>query len=248
VVRNFLNRQGLWHHLQTSQEAGHAAAIREGDPVAEARSLFGLALADSNMGRYAQAQTRLGRARTIFRQTGEQEAEERTTISIAGVFDLQGEWLAALNQYEPLLALHPRGTDRTARARILIGVSWAKVQLGRYAEAKADTLEIIGMGAHLRPFWLADTWDTLGRAQFGLGDLDEAAGSYRRAVELYQHHGAPVSAAESLRRLGDLLERAGRRPEAGQMYRQALVLAGQAGGPQAARLSAELSSVLAQHR
>jgi hypothetical protein len=46
LVRDYLNRYGLWHHLQTSQLTGLAAAARGGEPTIEARVLWGLALAE----------------------------------------------------------------------------------------------------------------------------------------------------------------------------------------------------------
>jgi DNA-binding SARP family transcriptional activator/tetratricopeptide (TPR) repeat protein len=245
VVRHYLNRQGLWHHMQASQTAGLAAAIRGGEPAAEARARWGAALAASNMGSYAEAHDHLRHAAALFERIGDRDGAERTSIFTAGVLDLQGRWQAALEQYRPLLALHPPGTDPTARARILIGVTWANTQLGRFAEAIADALEVIGMAAHLHPFRVADTWDTVGRAQAGLGDVDEATNSYRRAVDLYLEHKAPVWAAQSLRHLGDALAAADRGPEAEKAYREALALIEDTAGPQAMRLGAELERLLA---
>jgi DNA-binding SARP family transcriptional activator/tetratricopeptide (TPR) repeat protein len=246
VVRDYLNRQGLWHHMQASQTAGLAAAIRGREPAAEARARWGAALAASNMGSYAEAHDHLRHASALFERIGDRDGAERTSIFIAGVLDLQGRWQAALDQYRPLLALHPPGTDPTARARILIGVTWANTQLGRFAEAIADALEVIGTAAHLHPFRVADTWDTVGRAQAGLGDVDEATNSYRRAVDLYVEHQAPVWAAQSLRHLGDALGAAARGSEAEKAYREALALVDNTAGPQAIRLGADLERLLSK--
>jgi tetratricopeptide (TPR) repeat protein len=123
-------------------------------------------------------------------------------------------------------------------------MSWTKAQLGRYAEAVADAREVIDSAPQVSPFRLADTWDTLGYAQIGLGEVDQAAGSYHRAVDLYLQHGAPVWAAESLRRLGDVFQRAGREAEAEAAYRRAAGFVEKATGPQAAHLSADLEKIL----
>ncbi|GAA2902320.1 AfsR/SARP family transcriptional regulator [Actinoplanes cyaneus] len=244
VVRDYLNRQGLWHHVQMSQSAGLAAAIRGGQPAAEARARWGVAFAASNMGSYEEAHVQLRHALALYEQLGDRDGVERTRLFTAGVLDLQGRWQEALEQFRALLALHPPGSDPTARARILIGVSWSNTELGRFAEAITDAREVIGMGAELHPFRVADTWDTIGRAQAGLGDLDEATDSYRRAVDLYLEHKAPVWAAQSLRHLGDALGAADRVPEAEKAYREALTLVDNTAGPQAAQLGAELELLL----
>ncbi|MFI1995886.1 BTAD domain-containing putative transcriptional regulator [Actinoplanes sp. NPDC020271] len=245
VVRDYLNRQGLWHHMQTSQATGLAAAIRNGDPAAEAQARWGAAFAVSNMGSYEEAHEHLRHARALFEEIGDADGMERTSIFIAGVLDLQGRWQEALDQFRALLALHPPGSDPTARARILIGVSWANTQLGRFAEAITDAREVVGMAADLHPFRVADTWDTIGRAQAGLGDIDEATASYHRAVDIYLERKAPVWAAQSLRHLGDALRDAGRGPEAEKTYREALALIDSTPGTQATRLTAEIESILA---
>jgi tetratricopeptide (TPR) repeat protein len=240
VLRGYLNRQGLWHHFQASQEAGHAAAVRCGEPAAEGRTLRGLALAYSNMGRYPEAHARLRRALAIFQSGGDHDAVAQTRSHIAFVFSEQGDWAAALEQYRLLLALCPPGADPARRAAALNAVSWANAKLGRYADAVAGAEEAISLAADVGPSRMADTWDTLGYAQFGLGDIDEGVNSYRRAIEIYRGHGFPIPTAACLRSFGTMLCRAGRTAEAREAYRQAMSLVAEVPGTQASRLRTEL--------
>ncbi|GAA2555080.1 BTAD domain-containing putative transcriptional regulator [Winogradskya consettensis] len=245
VIRDYLNRQGLWHHLQTSQEAGHAAAVRGGEPVAQARSMWGLAIAESKLGRYPQAHIWLRCALSIFETAGDREAVVRTHVLTAFALSEQGDWAAALDHYRLTLALSGPGADPAERAGALNATSWANAKLGRYADAVADARAALAMAPHLNPTRLAAIWDTLGHAHFGGGETAEGEHSYRRAVELYRRNGAPVLAAESLQSFATMLERAGRGGEAPGVYREALSLVAEAAGPHAAQLRAELSRALA---
>ncbi|MFI1995915.1 BTAD domain-containing putative transcriptional regulator [Actinoplanes sp. NPDC020271] len=244
VVRAYLSRQGLWHQLRTSQKTGYAAAVQAGNPAAEARALWGLAETDALMGRYPEALTRLRDARQIFARIGDTTSAEMTMIWMTGVYDQQGDWNAILEVTGPLLATYPPGRDVTLRARLLIAASWAEAHLGRYAEAITDAREVIASAADLNPYWVADTWDTLGLAWAGLGEIGRAVDSYHQAVDIYRRHDAPVSAAESLRRLGDAHTRAGRAVDAEESYRQALALIAEVDGPRAALLAASLRHIL----
>ncbi|GAA2533300.1 AfsR/SARP family transcriptional regulator [Winogradskya humida] len=245
VIRDYLNRQGLWHLLQTSQEAGYAAAVRGGEPRAEARTMWGLAIVESKLGRYPQAHVWLRRALAVFEESGDREAVVRTHVLTAFALSEQGDWAAALDHYRLTLALSGTGTHPAERAGALNAAAWASAKLGRYADAVADARTALELAAHLSPSRLAATWDTLGYACFGLGDAVEGAKSYRRAIELYRRHGAPALAAESLRSFASMLDRAGRSNEADEAYWEALTLVAGADGPHAAQLRAEISRTLA---
>jgi tetratricopeptide (TPR) repeat protein len=248
VVRDYLNRQGLWHHLQSSQRTGHAAAAH-GEPADRARTLWGLALAETTMGRYPEAHTHLTRALAIFERSGDPKAVEETHRRIGHVLVEQGDFEGSLEQCQHLLALHPPGgREPSRRACALNEMGWAKARLGRFAEAIDDAREALGLALHTPPFQLGDTWDTLGYAQSGLGRVDEAADSYRCAIGIYRSHGAPVQAARSLRSLGEAFEQAGRIREADTTYQQALALVARTDGPQAVRLGQEMNRVLARIR
>ncbi|MDH6523032.1 DNA-binding SARP family transcriptional activator/Flp pilus assembly protein TadD [Streptomyces sp. SAI-135] len=246
LLRDHLNRQGMWHHLQVSQQTGVAAAVRSGDPAAEGRALWGLALADANMGRHQEACGHLHRALAIFTETGAREDAAATRSRIGYLLTEQGDHVAALEHAHETLALYPPGTDPARRAGALNSVSWLYAQLGQLEEAADHVRQALALDVHLSPYALADTWDTLGFIQARQERIDDAADSYRRAAAIYRRHGAHFREAGTLRALGDAYQRAGRARQAQDVYRQALERVSTTDDPGASRLGAELARLLAR--
>ncbi|MGW6796602.1 BTAD domain-containing putative transcriptional regulator [Streptomyces chartreusis] len=245
LLRDYLNRQGMWHHLQVSQQTGLAAAVRSGDPAAEGRALWGLALADANMGRHEAAYARLRRALAIFTQTGTPEDVAATRARIGYLLTEQGDHAAALEQAHETLALYPPASDPSRRAGALNSVSWLYAQLGRLEDAADHARQALALDTHLSPYALADTWDTLGFIRSRQERVDDAADSYRRAAEIYRRHGARFREAGTLRALGDAYRRAGHARQAEDVYRQALERVAATDDPGASQLGAELTRLLA---
>lgn len=244
VTRDYFNRHGLWHHLQVSQNQGLAAAMRSGDAVVQGHSLWGVALADCNMGRHAEAERQLHRALGIFTAAGDRADVATTRHRIAYVLAESGDFTGALGHALRLLDSYPSGTEPERRASALNLVSDQCVRLGRFDEAIAHAREALSLAGSQGPFWHADTWETLAAAQAGLGDSTAAEVSYRRSVALYVDQSAGFPAARTLRTLGDALQRAGQHGPASQAYREAREALSTSDDPRAAQLDAELASLL----
>jgi DNA-binding SARP family transcriptional activator/tetratricopeptide (TPR) repeat protein len=244
ALRDYLNRHGLWHHLHVSQGRGLAAAERSGDPVAQGHSLWGVALAESNLGRHAAAERHLRRALDIFTAAGDDQQTAITDYRIAYVLSNAGDFENALEHGLRMLDARPRGADPAHRARVLNLVSDHCVQLGRFAEAAGYAREALDLAGDHGGFWRADTWDTLAAAQSGLGDNEAAEVSYRRSVALYREQGADFLAASTLRASGDAWRRAGHDDRARAAYREARDLLPASDDPRAPRLDAELVRLL----
>ncbi|MFG1608390.1 BTAD domain-containing putative transcriptional regulator [Actinoplanes sp. NPDC049265] len=245
ALRDYLNRHGLWHHLQVSQNRGLAAAERSADPVAQGHSLWGVALAESNLGRHAAAEQHLRRALDIFTAIGDHQQTAVTDYRIAYVLSNAGEFEDALAHGLRMLDARPPGAGTAHRARVLNLVSDHCVQLGRFAEAAGYAREALDLAGDHGPFWRADTWETLAAAQSGLGDNEAAEASYRRSVALYRELGADFLAATTLRASGDAWRRAGRDDRARTAYREARELLPACEDPRAPNLDAELVRRLA---
>ncbi|MFJ9027655.1 tetratricopeptide repeat protein [Streptomyces sp. NPDC102274] len=243
ALRDFFSRHGLWHHLQTSQQLGLAAARRLGDPLAEAHSRRGLALMESNLGRYSAAREQLRRAAEAFEAAGAREFLAETYRFEIWVLDCAGEHEPQLDLAERLLDMYPPGTDASHRASTLNSVSWSEVRLGRFGPALAHAEAALALGDGLGPYSLADTWHTLGSAQAGLGDHEAAERSFTHSAEIYLRLGAHASAAVALRALGDMHGDAGRHDRADAAYRRALAVAvaGETDDPRAAAISRGLA-------
>lgn len=245
LLRDHLNRQGMWHHLQVSQQTGWTAAVRSGDPAAEGRALWGLALADANMGRHQAACAHLHRALAIFTETGAQEDVAATRARIGYLLTEQGDHATALEHAHETLARCPPGTDPARRAGALNAVGWLYARLGRLEDAADHARQALALDTHLSPYALADTWDTLGFIQSRQGLVDDAADSYQRAAGIYRRHGALFREAGTLRALGGAYQRAGRARQAERVYRQALERVATNHNPGASQLSMELTQLLA---
>jgi DNA-binding SARP family transcriptional activator/Flp pilus assembly protein TadD len=244
VVRDYLNRHGFWHDLKTTQLTGLAAATRSGQPTDEARVLWGLALAELNLRRFPAAHAHLRRSLALFTAAGDQVSSGITRRRIVYLLIEQGDLAAALEQAQFELALCSPGTDPAWLADTLNTVSWICVQLGRFDEAASHAHQAIALAPHLRPYAVADIYDTLGFAQAGQGALDDAEKSYRHAADIYHQHGASLLEAQTRRALGDAWQRAGRTTDARRAYRQALELITDSDNPRAARIKADLNRLL----
>ncbi|MEV8504923.1 BTAD domain-containing putative transcriptional regulator [Actinoplanes sp. NPDC051475] len=222
LLRDHLNQKGLWHQLQVSQQLGAAAAARCNDPVGEAYCLRGLAVMDVNMGRHETALARLRQALGVFLETGEKDAVADCRNQILAVLLDDGDKTGALDEALKALALYPPGSHPGRRAAALNTVSWAYATLERYEPALVHSQEATSLIDHLGPHGQAAVWDTLGYIQSRLGDCDGAEHSFGRAIELYQRFDAPFRHADTLVRLGQAYEAAGRIQTAEDTYRKAL--------------------------
>ncbi|GID30532.1 AfsR/SARP family transcriptional regulator [Paractinoplanes brasiliensis] len=234
LVRDYLNRHGLWHHLQASQSIAMAAAVRLGDSLAEAHCHGGLALVETNMGRYPAAYEHLERALALFAAAGDHLAVATTHHRMAWTLAQQERHAEALVQAQAALALLPADPER--RATVLNTISWLSAKMGRFADAVEHAHQALALADDMGPFGLADVWDTLGFAQSLADDHGGAEASYRRAIEIYRRHGAEFRAGDSWRSLGDA-RRAARDPAgADQAYREAIAIATTSDDPRAAGL------------
>ncbi|MFL4910000.1 BTAD domain-containing putative transcriptional regulator [Streptomyces sp. MMS24-I2-30] len=241
ALRDFFSRHGLWHHLQTSQHLGLAAARRLGDRLAEAHSRRGLALVESNMGRYSAAREQLREAAGAFEAAGAKEFLAETYRFEIWVLDRAAEHESQLKSAQDLLDLYPLASGARHRAWALNAVSWSQVRLGRFGPALEHAEAALALGDGLGPYSLADTLHTLGSAQAGLGDHEAAQRSFTRSADSYLRLGAHAHAVVALRALGDVHRDAGRRDLADAAYRRALAVAEETDDPRAAAISGELA-------
>ncbi|WP_432841811.1 BTAD domain-containing putative transcriptional regulator [Dactylosporangium sp. CA-092794] len=243
LMRDYLNRHGLWHHLQPSQVTDVAAAHR-GDPTIEAHTLWGLALSEASLGRYRAAQAHLCRALAIFTAAGDAESITSTRRRIVYLLTEQGDFVAALEQARVELAQCPAGADPDRRANALNTVSWLCARLGRFDEAVAHARQAVALARHLRPYLVADIWNTLGFTQAGMGAIDDAEESYRRAAGIYHQQGATFLEAQIWGALGEARRNAGRTGEGELAFRHALALVSVTYDPRAVHLGADLNRLL----
>jgi tetratricopeptide (TPR) repeat protein len=88
----------------------------------------------------------------------------------------------------------------------------------------------------------ADSWDSLGQASYQLGQYDEAAASYDRALSIFRELGQRYREAEALEHLGDTRQASGDRPGARHARQQALRVLEDLQRPDADLVRAKLGS------
>ena len=86
----------------------------------------------------------------------------------------------------------------------------------------------------------ADSWHSLGRAHHHLGQHDEAAASYDRALGIFRELGQHYREAEALDHLGDARHASGDRPGAREAWQQALRILDDLQRPDASQVRAKL--------
>lgn len=192
AVRDFLNRQGLWHQLVVVQRVALAAARRLGDRVAEAHVQRGIALMDANMGHFDSARQRILNAVATFEQTDHQLARADTLRQMSWLLNLAGDYAGSLTYARDSLDVYRTLGDPALQASALHAVGCAYIQLQRYPDALIYAQEALALAGGLGQYAQADAWHTLGYAQHHLGLYREARVSYEQAVDrcraLGMHH------------------------------------------------------------
>jgi tetratricopeptide (TPR) repeat protein len=90
-------------------------------------------------------------------------------------------------------------------------------------------------------------WDSVGYAEYHLGNLAEAVACYQRALGPYQETGDLFQEADTLTRLGDTHHAAGELAQAREAWQQALAILEDLQHPGADQVRAKLASTTNAH-
>ncbi len=155
----------------------------------------------------------------------------------------RGDLEGALDSYQAMLDLKPclQSYSRAARARWLRGDVDGAIVLMRLA---------VGAGSHRDPEPLAWSYAWLSTIELQNGELDAAARSVRRALELLPDYAPALLADARVRQhrgdrqgaLQQLRQAAGQRPEPEYLWALADALRAHGDAPEAARVEAELEA------
>lgn len=223
-------RRGGTPQLRHGLEASMAAAERLGDRrvLASHRYLLGAVLL--RIGRPVEAVPELEAARVLMAAEGDTVSEAITLFQLAEIRQYAGDPKGAVELLEQAIALLP--ADATAaRARVRTGLGQALVELGEYDEARAIASEVIEIARELDRQTERVCLDLLGRAAFGLGDVQTALDFAVQAVEVNRETRHPIFEAASLTDAAVALQHLGRTDEATARHAEALRILEAAGEP-----------------
>ncbi|GAA3056669.1 BTAD domain-containing putative transcriptional regulator [Pseudonocardia yunnanensis] len=202
ALRNCHDRQGHWHELAAAHRIAARSAAEISDTTGLAYALRGLARADTRLGRYDAAQSRLDRALALFEGLGDVCAIAYTLRQYAWLSDRRDDPETALAHATRARHLFRTITCTPGEAAATNAMGWYLVLLGKSDNAVGlcrDALELLRSTGER--FGQANAWESLGMAYHQLARFDEALASYRRAAEIYREFRAHDNEVETLIRL-----------------------------------------------
>ena len=131
--------------------------------------------------------------------------------------------------------------DQIGQAIALNGIGWDHTQLGDHQQAIAHCQEALQLCREVGDHTIAGaTLDTMGLAQFRLGQPADAIDCYHRAIGEYRRAGHRPGEGDSLARLGDAQHSTGDLNAAASSWRQALDILSDLRHPDAGAVRAKL--------
>ncbi len=230
----------------TAATAGHAAAVAEGDPSAQAATELGLADLHWFGGDPEQAIAGYARALALARQAGWIECQAAALANLGLLYRQSACWTDAIEHYTQALELNRQAGRLAGQAVSLANLGVVYWELGRLdaaAEQYAHALDLYRtIGSRVGE---ATTLANLGEVQHLLGRPDEALPILTTALAQHREMGDRGNEAETLRSLAALHRDAGRDALARELGEAALDIAQDTGHH---RLEADARNTLASIR
>ncbi|MFJ3673871.1 BTAD domain-containing putative transcriptional regulator [Streptomyces sp. NPDC090106] len=208
----YFHLRGLWREEEDVNRVALRAARSLQDRAAQGYAHRGLVVAMAGCGRLDEAAAHARQAIACFSEAGDTRATAESYGTLAWAADHQGDLRTALTAARKALALfrtlHTRGGDtrtQTAVAFSLNTVGWILIGLGRYEEALRHCQEALDLCVEVGDeVNSAIIWDSVGLAQYHLGQYGHAVTSLTASLALDQRNGgSPWLIAGTLMRLGD---------------------------------------------
>jgi DNA-binding SARP family transcriptional activator/tetratricopeptide (TPR) repeat protein len=222
ALDTYLYRRGHW----SDQVDAWRTALRVDPPLddstAQATALRRLARADTQLGRYADAEADLRQAHDLYLSTGDLAGQAHTHHAQGNLWQQRCQPAEALKHARHALTLFRAAGDPRGQAYALNSTGWSQARLGRYREAVADCQQALALFQTLGDRdGQALTWDSLGYAYHHDGRHSEAIDCYTHAQTLLRQLGDRYNEATALGHLGNAYERAGNLTAAVDAWQQA---------------------------
>jgi DNA-binding SARP family transcriptional activator len=241
TLTSYFDWQGHWRDQLRTTGAALPAAVRLGDPYAQAHMYRGLARAHTRLREYEAAQANYEHALDLYLTLGDLSGQADILNNLAGVFHYFGRDDLSLEYAQRALAIYTTIGDLIGQARCLNDIGYANALLGRYQEAVRHCRLALDRYRDLDdPHGEADAWDSLGYAYHNLGEHRQAIAAYQAALAAFEEFGDRANQAATLDHLGDSYEASGRLQAARDAWRRAYAIYDDLGFPDADRLRAKL--------
>lgn len=219
----FLNWDGYWTELVTSQEAALAASRRVGDHAGQAEAHRFLGLAHVRLGVVDEGTSHLAAVLELGRQLGSSTLQARAHLELGRVDNVRGRSSDALDHAEQALRLYQAAGYRAGQASTLNFAGWSCALLGRYQEALHHCEKALELHRELgNKSGEAATLDSLGYAHHELGNYAQAISYYQESIEAFGGADDAHHRAEAFNHLGDAHQRSGDAGAARHAWHQAL--------------------------
>jgi tetratricopeptide (TPR) repeat protein len=242
TLTNYLQRAGHWTDQLDVQGAALEAARRRGDRPGQAVAHRSLAGAYVRTTRYTEAARHLRLAITLYRKLGDDLSVAHVQMSLADVFDCQGDPGKALDAARQSHTLYRSAGHRIGEARAMVLVGYYLGRLGEHRRALATCEQALTLLCELGDrSGQAGTLASIGYAHDHLGHPEQAITCYHRARDLYHELGDRYYEADTLAKLGDAYIAVGDRTHARHAWQQAHEIMQELGHPDAMAIAARLS-------
>lgn len=219
----FLDRQGHWHDLLSTQQTALSAARRLADRDAEARAHRFIGNALCRLGRDAAATDHFQRALTLYVERGDLVGQARTHRALCWSAGQRGRDAEALHHSTCALELFRAAGHGSGEATALNAVGWYHAMLGDHRLALAHCEQALELHRQLGSRdGEASTLDSIGFIHYHLGDHQQAIYRYEQALAIHRELGDRNGELEALTHLGDAHHAADDQPAARVAWQQAL--------------------------
>lgn len=245
TLYNALLRQGYWHDLLATLQAGLAAAQRLQDSWALAHSHRRLAVALNELGSADRARDHFSHAIALYTELGDDANLGFVHVGLNRFHSRQGKHAEALLHARTAIELFATAGHHVGLAFTLNLAAWELALLGQYRQALEQAHQALPLlqgndDQHSQ----AATWDTIGYAYHHLGDHTAAIDAYRRSLNLFREVGDRYSESVTLDHLGDMHHERAEHQQAQHAWQQALNILHDLDHPDAGPIRLKLGSRL----
>jgi tetratricopeptide (TPR) repeat protein/transcriptional regulator with XRE-family HTH domain len=244
IMEPYLDRQGHWRDLATTQLTALAATERLGDRVGQAHVHRNIAHAWFWLGSPGDALAELSQALRVYQQLDDTVDQGRIHLDLTFIYDELGSFDQALDCARQALQLFQKAGDPRLVARALNAAGWCSAHLGRHSQALESCQQALELARQAGDIDLeALVRDSLGYIRHQLGNHAQAITCYQHALRIVRDTGEKYQQAQILQRLGDTWRGRGDLHAAYSAWQEALVILRDLGHHEAAQIQAKLASI-----
>jgi DNA-binding SARP family transcriptional activator/Tfp pilus assembly protein PilF len=228
----YLDMGGFFADALAIHSAAARAAIRSGDPAAEAGAVINIGTVYLALSRYRESGQHFQRALGLSREVGYHLGELRALFNLSHVYLRQAAYPDATASCQQALELSRAVGDRVREARALGILGLIALRQGRYRQAAACLAEAAEASREVGDLgFLADSLINLGEVEVRQGLYHKARRHLEEARTTARQIGHAMAEANVTATIGLADLREGRYQQAAQQLQQALAAFHDAGVP-----------------